>query len=41
MYVVVIYYQDNNIKKFLLGISFFILAEDKQEEKTGIESPSL
>lgn len=39
--VVIICYQDNKTKKFLLGISFLILAEDKQEGKTGIESPSM
>lgn len=40
--VIVKYCQDNNTKKFLLGIFFFlILAEDKQEGKTGIESPSM
>lgn len=41
IYVVVIHSQDNNTKKFLLGNSFFILTEDKQEGKTGIESPSM
>lgn len=40
--VVIICYQDNNTKKlFLLGISFLIWTEDKQEGKTGIESPSM
>ena len=45
--VVIKDYQDNNAKTFLLGISFFlfffffVLAEDKQEGKTGIESPSM
>lgn len=38
---VILYYQNNKTSKFLLGISFFILAEDKQEGKTGIESPSM
>lgn len=35
------YCQDNNTKKFLLGIFYFILTQDKQEGKTGIESPSM
>ena len=49
--VVIKDYQDNNAKTFLLCISFFcffffvffffVLAEDKQEGKTGIESPSM
>lgn len=40
-YVVEMYYLDNSTKKFPLDISLFILAEDKQEGKTGIESPSM
>ena len=40
--VVIICYQDNSTKKlFLLDISFLIWTEDKQEGKTGIESPSM
>ena len=40
-YVIVKYCQGNNTKEVLLGIFFLILTEDKQEGKTGIESPSM